>query len=581
MKKIPRWLSSFLVTGYYLAVSVVVTYPLVKNMSTHMIGQTGDNLYFVWLIDWFQKALFELHVNPFDIWFLNYPAGWSLAYTEITPAQLALALPFSLLKNPLFGYNMSMLLTFVLSGITMHAWVRHWTGKTGIAMIAGTAYAALPYHLAHFLIGHLNIAGIQWFPLYFWGLLELMTWTGKEKPTRYIWMTGISLGLISLTSMYYVYMTLLVTVVLLIINLWFYKKSFFQANHLQPLILAFAIALPLMLVGLWPYLSLSAAGELGNRDLIVMRSISAAASPLDYFLPSTDHFLWGKWVNQHFNRELWIETTLYIGFVTLILAIIGVWKKPAGNKSKYTVYLLAGILFAFVLSLGLDLVWNRVKVTVPAPDFLQSVFHRDQLPIPLPGYLFFLFVPFYSKLRVFSRFGIFVLLFVIVLMGLGIEKVLKTIKSSSVRAVFLWLVMALVWLEFYPGPFPETCMPPTRSVDTWLAKQPGKGAVIELPIALSEDQEAVFATAVHGKPFTGGFFNAFPPRQYLSIKPVMEAFPDLQSVQLLEELHVEFILLHVDQYPNPDGVIREAEALGLDFVGEFEDIAVLRNKTLP
>ncbi len=49
-----------------------------------MIGQVGDNIYFVWMIGWFKKALFDLHVNPFNVWFLNYPEGWSLAYTEIT-----------------------------------------------------------------------------------------------------------------------------------------------------------------------------------------------------------------------------------------------------------------------------------------------------------------------------------------------------------------------------------------------------------------------------------------------------------------------------------------------------------------
>ncbi len=187
--KIPRWLHGALIGGYFVALAFVVTYPLITHLATRMIGQVGDNIYFVWLIGWFQKAIFVLHVNPFDIWFLNYPAGWSLAYTEISAVQILLAMPFALLVNPVFGYNISMLLTFVLSGVFMYLWMKALTKRTGIALIIGTAYAMLPFHQAHFLIGHLNISGIQWFPLYFWGLFELLK--GEPNPfQKEVWNYG-------------------------------------------------------------------------------------------------------------------------------------------------------------------------------------------------------------------------------------------------------------------------------------------------------------------------------------------------------------------------------------------------------
>ena len=51
------------------------------------------------------------------------------------------------------------------------------------------------------------------------------------------------------------------------------------------------------------------------------------------------------------------------------------------------------------------------------------------------------------------------------------------------------------------------------------------GAVAQFPFDLSEDQYLVYYTSVHKKPFLGGFFNAFPPAQYLRIRPDLERLP--------------------------------------------------------
>ncbi|MCJ7624120.1 MAG: hypothetical protein MUO76_11500, partial [Anaerolineaceae bacterium] len=98
-------------------------------MNDFMVGRIGDNIYFVWMIGWFKKALFELRVNPFDIWFLNFPEGWNLAYTEITPIMLMIALPFSFIGGPAFAYNTALIIAFILSGIGMYIWVKHLTGR--------------------------------------------------------------------------------------------------------------------------------------------------------------------------------------------------------------------------------------------------------------------------------------------------------------------------------------------------------------------------------------------------------------------------------------------------------------------
>jgi hypothetical protein len=549
---------------YFIALTLIMTWPLLLRMGNSMVGQVGDNIYFVWMIGWFKKALFDLHVNPFNVWFLNYPEGWSLAYTEITPIQLLIALPFSLVGGPTFAYNAAMMVSFVLSGIGMFLWVRKLTGSIPAALASGTAYAFLPFHFAHFLIGHLNLSGLQWFPFYFMGFFELLQ---NRKLTRQpVLLTGIFLGLIALTSQYYLFMTLLVSAFAALVYLVFQNRAQLKNGQFwKALATAGLVSAPLVIAAVAPYVMLLGQGGLPDRNLGVVRPYSA--SPTDFLLPSTDHFLWGAWVGGHFNREMWVEGTLYVGLISALLAILAfVYKKPSQNKTLLTLMGWTG-LAALVLAMGTDLHWNGAPVEIPTPGFLSSFTDKTSLPIPLPGYLMFLYFPLYAKLRAFMRFGIFVLVFVQVAAGLGLAALLERIKPAW-RTASAVIAIILILVDFYPGAYNQFTTVAGRPVDTWLADQPGTGAVAQFPFSIAEDQEQTYYTLVHGKPYIGGFFNAFPPAQYARIKPVLNEFPNQSSVDLLRELGVEYVLVDPCYYSNADEIRRGIERLGLKFVTE-------------
>jgi hypothetical protein len=564
-----RWPAALL---YFTLLSILMTWPLIRVMGTHLVGSVGDNIYFVWMIGWIQKALFQLGANPFDVWFLNYPEGWNMAYTEITPAQLALALPFSLLGGSTFGYNAAMLLTFILSGLTMFLWVRRLTGSGLAGLVSGTIFAFLPYRFAHYLIGHLNLSGTQWFPLYFWGLFDLL------GARRFSWkpalLAGLGLGLIALTSQYYVYMALLVSVPVALVWLLLDRGQLRSRVFWRGVGAALLAGLPLVAVAVGPYVFLAGQGGLPDRGLGVVRPYSA--SPTDFLLPSTDHFLWGQWVGSHFNREMWVEGTLTIGFMALILAGVALWKRRESGSSRLLWAMLAGTVTAVILAMGTDLHWNGAPVEIATPAFLSRWVERPTLPLPLPGYALFEYFPFFAKLRAFMRFGVFALVFCSAAAGLGAAWLLQ--HAGRRRVALAGLLLALVLVEFYPGPFPQFFRVESRPVDAWLARQPGQGAVAQFPFVEAEDQEQTYYTLAHGKPFIGGFFNAFPPAQYARIAPVLNHFPDADSVALLRELGVEWVLVHSARYPDMPALRATCEQLGLRFVTETGGQAVF---TLP
>lgn len=577
MKQIRKIPTILWVLLYFSIMTVVMTYPLLLKMGHSVVGETGDNIYFIWMIGWFKKALFDLHVNPFNVWFLNYPEGWNMAYTEITPAQLLLALPFSMLGTPTFAYNSVMMLTFILSGFGMYLWVHQLTGRIDAALIAGTAFAFIPYRFAHFLIGHLNLTGTQWLPFYFLGLLQLLKFRSDQSQKtnwKFIIITGISLGLIAMTSQYYLYMTLLVSGFMILLTVLIMEKRLLRdKNFWKQMLLTGLVALPLVAIAVAPYVLLTSQGGLPDRSVSLVRQYSASLS--DFLLPSTDHFLWGRWVGQHFNREMWIEGTLYIGTVTAALAIIA-WINRQFHKQHNLLRLLFWTgLFALILAMGTDLHWNGAPIEVIAPAFLAEKLQRTTIPIILPGYFLLKYFPLYGKLRAMMRFGVFVLVFVCVAAGIGSAWLITRVKQQHRHLISLLLV-GLIFLDFYPGAYQQFFEVKPRPVDHWLAMQPGEGAVVQMPFSQAEDQEHTYYTLIHGKPYIGGFFNAFPPAQYQRIRPVLENFPDQKSVDSLHELGVVYVLADADEYADLNKLRHECQYYGLQFVGKIGEQLVFR-----
>lgn len=556
--------------------TLVMTYPLVLHMSDSIVGQVGDNIYFIFLIAWYQKAWFSLGISPFFHPGLNYPQGWNLASTDTSLATTLFGLLPNLIAGPTFGYNVAMIVTFVLSGWTMFIWVRRLTGSKSAAIIAGTIYAFLPYRMAHFLIGHLNLSGTAWFPLYFMGLHGLFHDRDLGE-WRSILLTSLSLGLIGFTSMYYLYMTLIITLVwvaayLLMVNRHLLKDRAFWRRIALTSVISF---LP-VLFSVLPFIGLNSQGGLASRPLSYMSMYSA--SPTDFFLPSTQHFLLGNWVGSNFDRSLWIEATLYIGIFALCLSVLAFIKRNEMGQTAFLKVAVIVAICAFILALGTDLHWLSQRVEIKVPEFFHGVINRDSVPIPMPSYLLVKYLPFFSKMRAIMRIGFFVLILTSAMAGIGAAWLQR--RSGTKRAPIVMVgLLALVLFDFYPRPYTELSKIEARPVDIWLASQPGQGALIQFPFIQNEDQDQVFYTLTHGKPYVGGFFSANQPEQYLRIRPVLESFPNREGAALLRSMGVHWIFFDTQRYEDFALVAEQVQALGYVFVDTIDGQAVFIDPT--
>lgn len=531
--------------AYFTAMTVIMTWPVVTRWSGATVSRPGDNLYFIWLIGWVQKAIFSLHQSPLVSHLLNYPEGWSLASTEMSPLMIALALPFSLADGPTLGYNVAALVSFAASGLLLFVWVFRLTGSLWGALVGGTIFAFFPYRLSHFLAGHLNLLATPAVVACFL-CLDLSIHDGR-RANRWAVAGGVSLGLVVMSSMYYFYMSLIMLATFLVLDLILNRRERPSWRLYGTRLTVFgASAAPIVLVGLLPYVAAARSGLVPVRTLVT--AISYSGSPTDYILPFTGHPWWGWWVGANFNRAGWIENTLYAGLVASLLALIALLaprrSSPTPKTRAWTFALASAV--AFVLSLGVTLHWGGWPVTFPLPSFLRWLYWEDGSSILMPGYLLYKYLPFYDSLRVPARYVVYFELFLGVLAGCGVAWLLSMVKLKA-RTLLGAGLLALVLVDFLP---PRWDMIPVagRPVDLWLRDQPSMGAVAQFPFVLADEQQLLYATLVHEKPYIGGLYGSFPTPQFRAVQPVLDGFPSQESLDLLRNLGVRYVVVDMAWY---------------------------------
>ena len=527
-----------LLAAVFFLLTVAFTWPLIKEMGRAVVGQYGDNLYFIWLIGWTEKAIFELHQSPLVSYLLNYPEGWRLASSESTLLMVLTGLPFSLLGGATLGYNASIVISFVLSGVFTGYWVARLTGSTWSGIVSGTIFAFAPFRMSHFLVGHLNILGTHWLVLYFMAMFEVLAGRGRTR----LWMAVAitSLGLIALTSNYYLYMTLILSVLYVVAGAALlrppetpYGKSLFRSSAVL------LLAAPIVLIAVAPYLLAAVEGYLPVRPLSLSGMYSASAT--DYLLPFTGHPLWGDSVGYRFDRSLWPEATLYAGVVSSILALVAIVKRRSTSlgSRKIAFFLLIAIA-AFVLSLGSELRWLSQPVNVELPQTLSLLRSDDGSSLAMPGLLLYRYLPFYTSMRVAMRYAVYVILFVSLLAGSGVAWIMSR-SRPGLRVPIAIALVGLVILDFLPPAWSFTEVK-GRAVDDWLATQLNRGAVAQFPVEFSRDQEQLYYTLVHNKPIIVPHKD-LATSQYRRVESSLKEFPAAQSIETLRELQVRYVIV--------------------------------------
>jgi hypothetical protein len=116
--------SAWHVTGLYLAITLVMTWPLAQGLTRDVPSDLGDPILNMWILGWHAHQFQRLLAGDFGVigtyWDANifHPHPLTLAYSEHLFPQALQAMPiYALTGNLILGYNLVFLSTFVLSGL--------------------------------------------------------------------------------------------------------------------------------------------------------------------------------------------------------------------------------------------------------------------------------------------------------------------------------------------------------------------------------------------------------------------------------------------------------------------------------
>jgi hypothetical protein len=170
--RITVWLShprgAILASGLiYVAITAWIGRDVLSSLGTTIAGDPGDpilnaailawnSVQVPWTSAWFQFPIF--HPTPGALTLSEHLLGISVVATPI----------YWVTGNALTTYNLTLLLSYPLSGLAMFLLVRRLTGSTAAAFLSGLAFAFAPYRASQ--LPHIQMLASFWAPLALLGL---------------------------------------------------------------------------------------------------------------------------------------------------------------------------------------------------------------------------------------------------------------------------------------------------------------------------------------------------------------------------------------------------------------------------
>lgn len=525
----------------YSTLTLVMTFPLVLNIGTHVPHDLGDPLLST-VILWWNAHHMPLTAGFWDGSFF-WPGTGSLTFSDHRLGVSLLAAPLQWIgASPLTAYNVTLLAMFPLCALGAHWLAYVLTGRHDAATLAGLAYGFNPYRFAH--IEHLELLAAFGMPA---ALAALFLYL-RDRRLKWIVVFAAALLLQALSCSYY-FLFFLVLVGMW--GLWFLRWRDYRT--LGPYLIAAAV---LVVVGLmWPiaseYLAVHKRYGLarGLGDIVTLSAdvtSVATASPLS--------LVWG-WTSK-LNGP---ERQLFPGVTIVILAIVGIVAALRTERSGVhirsalaaRVLIGIGILFAVVaasawyfgpwhlpgLSVGtpykpFSLAFFCWLAAVGASPSVRDAYQRQSTFTffifatvvlfifslgPSPRFMGqqFLYQPPYSWLmrlslfgdsvRVPARFAMPAILALSAAAALAFARLAANRRSMSVAlGVIAAAILADSWITPLPMLLPPPAWPSTIATGTF-------ASFVELPLGETlHDAAAMYRTTLTGRPTANGYSGYFP-----------------------------------------------------------------------
>jgi hypothetical protein len=512
---VPRQFFIALATGAALA--AILSYPTMARPGSVARVDTDDGKFSVWNVAWVAHALVDDPLNVFNA-NIFHPRRGTLAYSEANLVAGAFAAPvYAVTRNPLAAHNAAVFVILVLAFISMWALVRHLSGSSTGAIVAGTAFAFAPYVAAK--TAHVQLLMVWVFPLVLLAFHRLVEAPGARRGV----VLGLALVLAALSCGYY---GIFAGLALGLAAIWF------AAGHAEPrrywlgLIVAVVVSAAAVAPVLKPYLDLRS--QAGARRAVNLDEARDYSANLRAYLSSPSRL--HEWVGDRLLTNLGPpKEGLFPGLLLTVFAALGVWFTARGGAAgRWTDPTSSRRIVSFYVVLAGLAAWASIG---PAAGLYSLIAQT---------------MPFMSFLRAPARFGAVVLFALAVLAGYGLARVVSTRRTwlaAVLTAAVAVEVAAIPWDLHEPDPLPEAYRR--------LATLP-RGGVVEYHFPyrstdLFRHTRYMFDSIWHWQPLINGYSD-YIPQDFRDMAIPINGFPDAESFKILRAHDAKYVVVHWDTY---------------------------------
>jgi hypothetical protein len=467
----------------YAMVIAFMTWPAVTLVS-RTYAQRGDPYGVIWWSWWFKFA-FTRHLAANPMSWVAVPYGRNMSPFARDPLTTNSLRALSIVTTETIAYNVFILLAFFSAAVAMYFFARRLTRSRPAAAVAGFIFAFSPYMLMQGK-EHISMLAVAGIPLVFYFLIR--AW--KEHSALMGVLCAVSFVVMTLFNYHYGLIggTL---VVAFLVSVWLLSRPWKKSSgglmfRVVPLVLCLV-----GFIGLVTFVLARRHAVSGDLTGLYLYS----ARVWDYFLPTAQGaaFGWATYgfITSHIHGGFLVESSLFLGFVPLGLAVFGLVSefrgKPVPDEAGQSVEGESAkpvepiakrddsrIPVAFAISAGVCFLCS-----------LPPTGNLFGLKVYFPGYLLHYIVP---DVRAYARFGIGVTFCVAILAAYGIAALLKRGAPSRHKLLIAVAVSLLVLVEF-------AIVPPFRALDTtstteyyrWLKGRPGDPVVAMYPFFYADD----------------------------------------------------------------------------------------------
>ncbi len=486
-----------LLTGYTL-LTFILTFPVILSLSGEIAGFKGeDNLQWRWFLWWFKHATLTLQTFIGHLPLLYAPTGGEQPLYFITVLVPALALPVTLAAGPTISFNLSFLLSFILTGYTTYLLGYYLTRSRLAGFVTGLIFAFYPARFGYgtgLFLGQLHVYLL---PLYVLGLLML-----ARRPTihRAVWTAAVLAGLCLTWPLHVAYGVVMFTLPVMLWQSYMWLRHPPNRTNLKYFALAFGLAFGLMIGFYLPLLGGILRGEM--EHLGDGSSIDFALDLLAFISPSNYHpvlqplnLLPDYAIRVLPGRSDIQERLAYVGFTVLLLALLGLIK----SYRKLALWLIVAF-FSIIFSLG------------PLLKFNGSLFQ-----LTVEGYVGYVILPyaFLHSISVLSwsgtpgRLTVALMLCLAIMTAYGITYLSTYLKAkwrTGVVGVLCGLIL-LEYLSIFPFPTEPDYIPDFYHQLT-LEGEYTPQKIIDLPLRghPGYNNYAMHYQTVHRQAIAGGHF---------------------------------------------------------------------------